>query len=473
MEYYLRNSYPYIVKNLKTLTQEQKDKILEYMRTHRICEFCNRIYESTKVSGTGCCSEKVCQESKKEKLQKIKEKREQNNIKKYGTKYFLNMEKRKEAFAKRTPEQKQDQRRKAKETLKRKYGDENYNNPSKSTQTKIEKYGSLENYNSHLSRVIKEAQEKVDYNKANEKRKKWRETKIIEDPDFVKKQTLKSKQTKLKRYGDENYNNIEKQKQTVKLKYDVSNISQIPGVQDKVKETNIKKFGAIHAMKTEEYLNKAKNSCLKKYGVEWAMQNSEIKAKAAQTCVERYGIACGAHKHLKNLENLNADFISKNFIVKGDLRYHEALEYFGYKSTITPILGILDESGIRYNIKKRCSLLETDFLNELSYFLEIDILRQYKLKPFNYRADGYIDNINFKFKTFKFSDKDKVVIEFLGDYWHGKPNNSELTYFGESFENLHKQTFERFQELKDAGYRILYIWESDYAENGVSSVLEF
>lgn len=473
MENYLRNSYPYLIKSSKSLSQEQKDKILEYMRTHRICGFCDAIYETTKSKGIRCCENPECKIKLKDKLMRIKKTREQNNLKKYGVKYFLNEEKRAEVAAKRTPEQKHRARQKAKETLKERYGDENYNNPKKSEQTKIEKYGSIENYKTHLSKVLKEAQIRVDHAKANEKRKLWRNSKIAEDPDFIKKQTLKNKQTKLERYGDENYNNIEKHKDTIRQRYGVENVSQIPGIQTKVRVTNIKKFGANHPMQTPEYQEKAKRTCIEKYGTVCAMQNIDIRNKARATCIEKYGVPYGTMTHLKNLENLNADFISKNFITKGILRFHEALEYFGYKSTVSPILGILDDAGIEYDIKRRCSVTETNFLDELSYFLGLDIRRQWRIKPFNFKADGYISNKNFKFKSLEFTGCDKVVIEFLGDYWHGKPNNSELTYFGESFADLHSKTFTRFDKIKSKGYRILYIWESDYAEHGISALKEY
>lgn len=66
--------------------------------------------------------------------------------------------------------------------------------------------------------------------------------------DFVKKQ----KQTKLERYGDENFVNAEKMLKTKLLKYGRENISN----SKKYKETCIKKYGIDNFAKTTEFKNK-------------------------------------------------------------------------------------------------------------------------------------------------------------------------------------------------------------------------
>ena len=61
----------------------------------------------------------------------------------------------------------------------------------------------------------------------------------------------------------------------------------------------------------------------------------------------------------------------------------------------------------------------------------------------------------------------RTVYEFLGDYWHGNPqlykskdmNPSVHKTFGELF----RQTMEKFRLLSEAGYTIVYRWESSDA----------
>ena len=75
--------------------------------------------------------------------------------------------------------------------------------------------------------------------------------------------------------------------------------------------------------------------------------------------------------------------------------------------------------------------------------------RQKYIRP--YKVDGISKN---------------KIFEFLGDYWHGNPkiflpeetNNSNKTSFG----NLYQSTTNKFIKLKEMGYDIYYIWESDW-----------
>ena len=58
---------------------------------------------------------------------------------------------------------------------------------------------------------------------------------------------LKSKQTRLEKYGSENYNNIEKIKQTNLFKYGCTCPSKNPKIIEKTAKTNIKKYGTSNA----------------------------------------------------------------------------------------------------------------------------------------------------------------------------------------------------------------------------------
>lgn len=64
---------------------------------------------------------------------------------------------------------------------------------------------------------------------------------------------------------------------------------------------------------------------------------------------------------------------------------------------------------------------------------------------------------------------ERVVIEFLGDYYHGHPRfwkDNALTR--DRFDRLHKDNFDRTQRiLKDVanfGYTVYYIWECEYLQ---------
>jgi hypothetical protein len=62
--------------------------------------------------------------------------------------------------------------------------------------------------------------------------------------------------------------------------------------------------------------------------------------------------------------------------------------------------------------------------------------------------------------------KDNTIYEFLGDYWHGNPFKFKRDDVNprckKTFGELYDSTFRRFDFLKSAGYKINYIWETDW-----------
>lgn len=71
---------------------------------------------------------------------------------------------------------------------------------------------------------------------------------------------IKSKQTKLKNYGDENYTNREKAKLTNIEKYGAENPFASKIIQDKIKQTNLEKFGVENVSQNKEIQEKKKTN---------------------------------------------------------------------------------------------------------------------------------------------------------------------------------------------------------------------
>lgn len=58
-----------------------------------------------------------------------------------------------------------------------------------------------------------------------------------------------------------------------------------------------------------------------------------------------------------------------------------------------------------------------------------------------------------------------VAFEFLGDIWHGNPSlfdRRACNYVGLEYGTLFDNTMERLEWLRDEGYAVVYIWESDF-----------
>ena len=119
------------------------------------------------------------------------------------------------------------------------------------------------------------------WQKRNEKTNETFIKKYGTHPMKLKETILKQKQTKLEKYGDENYNNKEKNQ-----------------------KTKLERYG------NKNYLN---------------------RNKAKQTIFERYGVENISKSHLKNLDDFNEEFIKENFIKDDRFLIQEFCEYFNYQ----------------------------------------------------------------------------------------------------------------------------------------------
>jgi len=116
---------------------------------------------------------------------------------------------------------------------------------------------------------------------------------------------FKNKLTKKEKYGDENYNNRIKAKNTCIKKYGVENVQQDKKIKEKTNKTNFKKYGGNAPNFSKEVQEKHKNTTFKNNGInfynEWRQnikivlkekyndENYNNREKNRQTNLERYG----------------------------------------------------------------------------------------------------------------------------------------------------------------------------------------
>lgn len=129
---------------------------------------------------------------------------------------------------------------KNKKTNLKKYGNENYNNRKKSIETCIEKYG-VDNVQKVKEINIKSHEQRNEKEILNKTRKITRELYGKEHALQIDKFKEKSNKTKKEEYGDENYNNREKCKQTCIEKYGVDNVQKLIETKNKKKKYIIQK----------------------------------------------------------------------------------------------------------------------------------------------------------------------------------------------------------------------------------------
>ena len=102
-------------------------------------------------------------------------------------------------------------------------------------------------------------------------------------PDKEKMEIIeKSKNTKLEKYGDVNYNNREKCKDTCIQKYGVDNPQKVKEINDKTVKTQIELYGGVFNPTQFKLTN------IEKYGTEYPMQNRTVANAFAKNLAEKY-----------------------------------------------------------------------------------------------------------------------------------------------------------------------------------------
>lgn len=81
-----------------------------------------------------------------------------------------------------------------------------------------------------------------------------------------------------------------KSQDTLLLKYKTTNIREIPGVNEKITNTNIERYGSGNCFSNDEVKEKIRNTNIQKYGVPYCTQNTDVQNKYKRTCIERYGV---------------------------------------------------------------------------------------------------------------------------------------------------------------------------------------
>jgi len=108
------------------------------------------------------------------------------------------------------------------------------------------------------------------------------------------KRYQKIKETNLKKYG---YTNVfqseeikQKAKETIQKRYGVDNVSKLEEIKKKKCETSLKNYGVEHTLQAKEVKESIKNTNLRVRNVEYSSQSLEVKEKIKQNNLKKYGV---------------------------------------------------------------------------------------------------------------------------------------------------------------------------------------
>lgn len=127
--------------------------------------------------------------------------------------------------------------------------------------------------------VIIKQQNNRDYEAAKIKQREAIDSRSDEEKEEI---VNRIKQTKLLRYGNENYNNRYKNKETCLHKYGVDNVQKVKEINDKSVKTQNEKYGGVFNP------TQFKLTCNEKYGVDYPLQNKDVANKFSKMISEKY-----------------------------------------------------------------------------------------------------------------------------------------------------------------------------------------
>lgn len=242
-----------------------------------------------------------------------------------------------------------------------------------------------------------------------------------------------------------------KNKETVRAKYGVDNISQLQSIKQKKIDTSIKHFGTTHHFKRKDKIEERRNNLTNKFGVINVSQLDTVKEIKKKTFQEHYGV--------DNIFQL-VSFIKNKTFEKYGVENCSRLDWVKEKKFKTLIYD--NDNDIAY------SKQQVDLFNELTKRFDESISKNFK-----YATHGHEMFVIHEYKCFSLDfsyqiGDHKFAIEYNGDIWHAnptkynkddKPNPLDKNVTAQQIWDHDKL---RVDMIKNDGYDLLIVWEDEF-----------
>lgn len=265
----------------------------------------------------------------------------------------------------------------------------------------------------------------------------------------------KIKKTNLERYG------VEHACQNKEIAARISTSKLTPESQEKTIKTNIERYGVSNPFQAEEIKTKIRETCLEKYGTESAMQSLEIQEKTKKTLIEKYGVD-NLRKNPEFLEKAKKTFAETiandedghytriNFVrsegfweeVKNGKSIREICEKFNME--YSAVASAVSNDEFKERFRNLYAYPKTQKQKEIENEIKkmgCQVISNAKDVIAPWELDIYIP------------DK-KVAIEFNGSYWH-----SEDYLTPERAKHKHSRKTKKCQKLD---IRLIHIFEATW-----------
>ncbi len=279
----------------------------------------------------------------------------------------------------------------------------------------------------------------------------------------------------------------EKIKESNLLKYGVTSVAKLDSSKEKAKQTSLEKWGVESHLMTDIIKKKIKKTNLEKYGVENPMQSKEVREKQVATLIDKWGV--DNISKLESIKGLKKETTLKNWGVEIPLRNKKIkeklkktnLERYGdqyftrtekYRKDNYDIAN--DHFYLEYK-NDGISIFKCDYNKEHDFEITKDVYSKRKLynvglcticNPVGENSSikekdllDFISNIYPSEIIHSYRDGLEIDIylpnlnlgfEFNGLYWHSSDKKDK-------FYHINKTNY-----FRERGIRIIHIWEDDW-----------
>lgn len=203
-------------------------------------------------------------------------------------------------------------------------------------------------------------------------------------------------------------------------------------------------------------------SC-KKHGEFTQIPSNHLKGRGCNQC--------GIDSTTSKLTKTNDDFIQNATNIHRNKYNYSNVEYINNKTEIIIICklhGEFNQTPIHHLNGQGCprcawngfSKAQIEWLTFIEKLRGIKIQHamndgEYKIKTTRWLADGYCKETN-------------TVFEYNGDYFHGSPTKYDPEFINtvcnKKMKTLYASTLKREQKIRDLGYNLEVMWESDWKQ---------
>lgn len=272
----------------------------------------------------------------------------------------------------------------------------------------------------------------------------------------------------------------EKIKQTNLEKYGVSNPAKSKEIQEKIKQTNLEKYGAEYGLSNKTVREKIKQTNLEKYGAGSPFASKEIKEKIKQSNLEKRGVnnpfsSKEVQEKIKqtNLEKYGFPYAMQNKEIAKKSLSSAKRKILDLEKENDAILEakLIEKFGSGwYLLKKRLKIKEIN----IGKFVLIPLNEISKIEKYNSSSNAgtsldekdlfeFIKN-NYKGKILRnkrniispyeldiYIPEKKIAIEYDGLYWHSTKNLKDKNYH-----------LTKTKMCEEKGIRLIHIFSDEW-----------